>query len=67
MRDANLVCAVRDAKDKVIIAATIIRAAAAQTLGGPWNPSTVSGPVDVDVEETVEWALAARFVRDVKK
>lgn len=62
MSGANLDYAIRDAKGKVLTAATIIRPAEAAAWAGSIDLDDVSGAVAVDVAPAVEWALAARFL-----
>jgi hypothetical protein len=67
MSGADLDYAIRDAKNKVLDAATIIRPAAAAAWAGGYRFERAGGPVDVDVDPSVEWALASRFLREAIK
>lgn len=64
MSGANLDYALRDAKNKVLDAATIVRPSEAGTWAGGWKFERAGGPVDVDVDASVDWALASRFLRE---
>ena len=66
MNEPNLDVVVHDARGKVLVATTVIQPRAASALGEDWEERKVAGPVDVEVEPTVEWVLAARFLEGAK-
>ncbi len=66
MSEPNLDVVVHDARGKVLVATTVVQPRAASALGEDWEERKVAGPVDVEVEPTVDWVLAARFLEGAK-
>ncbi len=67
MSGPNLEHTLKDANGKVVNATTIVRPHESSTLGEVWKRDAVKGPVEVDVDPTVDWPLAARFLREAVK
>lgn len=67
MSGPNLEYALRDKNDKVVTAATIVRLAEAYAIQPLLEAGAVADPVDVDIDQNVDWNLAARFLRESAK
>jgi hypothetical protein len=63
MSGDDLEYTLRDKNDKIVTTATIVRPTEAYLIGPFWDPSKAPGPVDVDVDASVDWNLAARVLR----